>query len=126
MNQVQPQSIAGEISRRAVQLLREFTGRGPTKARTVVSDTSVMVLLEDTLTKGERHLAASGKADVVLRARHEFQWVMRDELVRLVEEETGRRVIAFMTDNHIDPDMAAEIFVLEPAGDGDSSAEYRG
>jgi uncharacterized protein YbcI len=126
MNQVQPQSIAGEISRRAVQLLREFTGRGPTKARTVVSHTSVMVLLEDTLTKGERHLAASGKADIVLRGRHEFQWVMRDELVKLVEEETGRRVIAFMSANHIDPDMAAEIFVLEPTGDGDSSAEYRG
>jgi uncharacterized protein YbcI len=126
MDQVQAHSTAGEISRRAVQLLREFTGRGPTKARTVVDHTSVMVLLEDTLTKGEQHLAASGKADIVLRARREFQWVMRDELVKVVEEETGRKVIAFMSDNHIDPDMAAEIFVLEPTGDGDRLNGYPG
>jgi hypothetical protein len=26
-----------------------------------------------------------------------------------------RKVVAFMSDNHIDPDYAAEVFVLEPA-----------
>jgi uncharacterized protein YbcI len=31
-----------------------------------------------------------------------------------VEEATGRRVIAFMSQVHFDPDMAAEVFVLEP------------
>jgi hypothetical protein len=30
--------------------------------------------------------------------------VMRDDLVGLVETELGRKVIAFMSDNHIDPD----------------------
>jgi hypothetical protein len=25
-----------------------------------------------------------------------------------------RKVIAFMSENHVDPDMAAEVFVLEP------------
>jgi uncharacterized protein YbcI len=73
-----------------------------------------MVVLADTLSQGERRLAANGKADHVLRTRHEFQLVMRDELVALVEEALGRKVIAFMSDNHIDPDMAVEIFILEP------------
>jgi uncharacterized protein YbcI len=27
----------------------------------------------------------------------------------------GRKVVAFMSQVHFDPDMAAEIFVLEPA-----------
>jgi len=54
---------AGEISRRAVQLLRQYTGRGPTKARTVINHDSVMILMGDTLTTGERSLAESGKAD---------------------------------------------------------------
>lgn len=107
-------SAAADISRGAVQLLREYTGRGPTRARTEISQDSVMVVLADTLSKGERRLAANGKGDHVLRTRHEFQLVMRDELVALVEGALGRRVIAFMSDNHIDPDMAVEIFILEP------------
>jgi uncharacterized protein YbcI len=126
MTEVQGLSPAGEISRRSVQLLREYTGRGPTKARTVINHDSVMILLEDTLTKGERKLAELGKGEHVLQTRHQFQVVMRDELVRVVEEETGRQVIAFMSDNHIDPDVAAEVFVLEPGGDSDPSHGYEG
>jgi uncharacterized protein YbcI len=40
---------------------------------------------------------------------------MREALVAHIEELTGRKVVAFMSDNHIEPDMAVEIFVLEPA-----------
>lgn len=36
----------------------------------------------------------------------------------MIEELLGRRVIGFMSDNHLDPDLAAELFVLEPADDG--------
>jgi hypothetical protein len=33
-------------------------------------------------------------------------------------------VIAFMSDNHTDPDMAVEVFVLEPdADDGNGATE---
>lgn len=77
-------NVAAEISRGAVQLLREYTGRGPTRARTEISHDSVLIVLADTLSKGEHRLAANGKADHVLRTRYEFQLVMRDELVALV------------------------------------------
>jgi uncharacterized protein YbcI len=119
-------STAGEISRRAVQLLREYTGRGPTKARTVINHDSVLILLGDTLTTGERKLAESGKADYVVDTRHQFQTIMRDALVQVVEEATGRKVIAFMSDNHIDPDYGAEVFVLEPSGDANPRDGYEG
>jgi uncharacterized protein YbcI len=114
------------ISRSAVQLIREYTGRGPTRARTTINTDSVMIALGDTLTKGERKLAEAGKADHVLQTRHQFQAVMRDELVHVVEQETGRKVIAFMSDNHIDPDIGAEVFVLEPGGDSDPRDGYAG
>ncbi len=39
---------------------------------------------------------------------------MRDDIVAAVEEFTGRSVIAFMSDTHIDPDLACEVLVLEP------------
>jgi hypothetical protein len=44
-----------------------------------------MIVLGDTLTRGERRLVAMGKAEGVLQVRHDFQLVMRDELVGAVE-----------------------------------------
>ena len=107
-------SPSAEISRSAVQLLREYTGRGPTRARTTINTESVMIVLGDILTKGERRLAESGKAERVLAVRHDFQMVMREELVAMVERTLDRKVVAFMSDNHLDPDFAVEVFILEP------------
>jgi uncharacterized protein YbcI len=103
-----------QINNGAVQVLREYTGRGPTKARTVIDHNSVTIFLTDTLTPGERRLADGGRAEHVLNNRHEFQRLMRDDLVKVVEDALDRKVIAFMSTNNIDPDMAVEVFVLEP------------
>lgn len=102
------------INNGAVRVLRDYTGRGPTKARSVIDYDSVTILLGDTLTPGERRLAESGRAEHVLNNRHEFQRLMRDDLVKVVEDALDRKVIAFMSTNHIDPDMAVEVFALEP------------
>jgi uncharacterized protein YbcI len=114
-------SANSELCDTAVRILREYTGRGPTKARATINTDSVMILFGDTLTRGERQLVATGKAERVLQLRHEFQLVMRDELVEAVEGVTGRKVIAFMSQNHIDPDLAVEVFILEPE-DGEADA----
>jgi uncharacterized protein YbcI len=108
-------TASAHISRTAVQILREYTGRGPTKARTTVNHDSVMIVLGDTLTTGERKLVELGKADRVRQLRHDFQLAMQEELVDLVEVALERKVIAFMSDNHINPDFGVEVFVLEPA-----------
>ena len=107
-------SIAAAISNATVQLLNEYTGRGPTKARTAIDRDVITVVLQETMTKAERTLASNGDAQFVLDMRHRFQLAMRDDLVAAVERLSERKVIAFMSDNHIDPDMAVEIFVLEP------------
>jgi hypothetical protein len=41
--------------------------------------------------------------------------IMGDELVGIVERQLHRKVFAFMSQNHIDPDLAVEVFVLEAA-----------
>ena len=103
------------ISTSAVQLLHDYTGRGPTKAKTFVGGDLVTILLADTLTRGERTLVEGGHSDRVLAVRHDYQLIMEPKLVELVEREIGRKVVAFMSQNHIDPDLAVEVFVLEPA-----------
>ena len=121
MSTVEGQLLAA-ISNAVVQCTREYTGRGPTKARTTIGNDMVVTRMEDTLTKGERSLADKGKGDMVTDIRRCFQTTMREDLVSRVEELTGRKVIAFMSDNHIEPDMAVEIFILEPSSsDGDRS-----
>jgi uncharacterized protein YbcI len=94
-------------------VLREYTGRGPTKARTTIRDNVVLVILEQTLTKGERVLVEKGRGDRVLALRREYQEAMRDEGSAQVAELTGRNVVAMMSANHLNPDLGAEIFILD-------------
>ena len=73
---------------------RDYTGRGPTKARTFLNESMVHVLLEDTMTTAERQLAAVGEEEFVLDIRRRFQKTMHDDLVAAVEELGGRKVVA--------------------------------
>lgn len=111
------QSPAAEISNKVVQIVRDYTGRGPTKARTYINDDVVMCLLGDSLTKGEQRLAERGEEESVLTLRRKYQDVMREECTQMIERITGRSVIGFMSDSLLEPDLAAEIFVLEPRTD---------
>jgi uncharacterized protein YbcI len=105
-------STNAAISRAVVQVHTQYVGRGPTKARTILHGDIVVTVMEDTLTKAERSLAADGKLDAVLTMRREFQRAMRNDLVSEVERLTGRSVRAFLSDNHVDPDLAVELFIL--------------
>ncbi len=116
-------SKCAAISNHVVRTMSEYTGRGPTKARTHIHDDVVTVLLQDTLTKGECSLVGDDLDGLVLTMRRAFQGTMGQDLIDGVEEILGRKVIAFMSDNHIDPDCAVEAFVLAPAGaDGQADA----
>ncbi len=106
---------AAAISNLVVRLVREYTGRGPTQAKTHFSEDLVTVVLKDTLTEGERSLVRDGQMTLVLETRKAYQRTMREDLVAAVETITGREVAAFLSDNHIDPDVAVESFVLKPA-----------
>lgn len=108
-------SHALAVSNLVVRLLSEYTGRGPTRARTHFNDNLVTVVVQDLLTKGERSLIRDGKTDLVLETRRAYQHSMRHDLSAGVEEITGRPVIAFLSANHIDPDIAIESFMLDPA-----------
>jgi uncharacterized protein YbcI len=75
-------------------------------------ENAVFVVLQDTLTRGERTLVEAGENDAVLDLRRRWQKVMRSSCSRKIEDLTGRKVVGFMSDNHIDPDIAVEVFIL--------------
>ena len=109
-------SLSAAISNAIVRITADYTGRGPTKVRTSIHDDVILVLMQETLTRAERSLLATGQGDFVLETRTRFQNTMRDDYVFAVEELTERKVLAFMSANHLEPDMGAELFVLEPHG----------
>lgn len=111
--------LAAAISDTVVRALARTTGRGPTKARTTLGDNGVFVVLQDSLTRGEQTLVKAGQNAAVLDLRKRWQLVMEKEISLEIEELTGRKVIGFMSDNHIDPDLAVEVFVLEPLPAGE-------
>jgi uncharacterized protein YbcI len=106
---------AAQISNLLVKLVNEHTGRGPTKTATYFNEDLISVVMRDALTKGERSLVRDGKDDLVLDVRVAFQQEMRADFIAGIESITGRKVHAFLSANHIDPDIAIESFVLEDA-----------
>ena len=46
--------------------------------------------------------------------RRAYQDAMRTDCIAAIEDLTSRTVAAFMSANHIDPDLAAEVFILNP------------
>jgi uncharacterized protein YbcI len=84
--------------------------------RTVLQRNYAIAFLEDIYTPVERTLIEAGEQEAVKHTRQVFQVAMRERFSEAVEAITGRKVVAFMSQVHFDPDLAAEIFVLEPVG----------
>ena len=105
------------------RLHRDHYGRGATTTRTMYQRNHIVVFLEDIYTPVERTLLEAGRHEDVRRTRQVFQDAMRGRFSDSIEEITGRKVIQFMSQVSFDPDMAAEIFILEPGTIEDTAIE---
>jgi uncharacterized protein YbcI len=105
-----------ELSNAMVALHREHFGRGPGAARSFVHDETVVCVLSDIYTAGERTLNGAGQAEHVRRTRTLHQEALEGEYKASVEAIMRRPVEAFLSVVHVDPDVAVEIFMLgDPA-----------
>jgi uncharacterized protein YbcI len=101
-----------EISRAMVALFKDYTGRGPTHARTHIDDDLITVVMQDTMTAAEKTLAEEGEETLVHGIRRVFQGKLRDEACAEVERLTGRTVRSFLSDHNVERDLVIEAFVL--------------
>jgi len=113
-----PGEVMAQISTGLVQLHSRYYGKGPTKAKTHLLNDTVVCILRGGFTTVERTLIDQGNVDAVYDMRRSFQMVMEEQFTAIVEGATGRKVIAYMSQIHQNPDLAVEIFVLEPAEEG--------
>jgi uncharacterized protein YbcI len=115
----EPERLTGgklltEISNAMVALHREHFGRGPGAAKTSFSDDLVVCVLSDIYTQVEKTLVRAGRIEHVRRTRMLHQEALEAEYREPVERVTGRKVNAFLSVVHFDPDLAVEVFILEP------------
>jgi uncharacterized protein YbcI len=102
------------ISDGMVALLKEFYGRGPTRAKSYYEDDLVVCVLRGGFSRVEETLLEGGRGSAVIQQRMEFQDVMRGRFSDVIEGATGRPVIGFMSGNQQHPDLMCEVFILGP------------
>jgi uncharacterized protein YbcI len=105
------------ISNGMVRLHTRYYGKGPTRAKTYLINDTIICMLEEGFTTVERTLIEEGRAEAVHEIRRTFQQAMERQFTNVVEGATGRKVIAYLSQVHVDPDLAVELFMLSPVGE---------
>jgi len=110
------------ISNGLMHLHMQFYGRGPTKAKTHLVDDIVVCVLWNGFTTVEETLISRGEAPAVEAFRRRFQTAMEMQFTEVIETATGREVRAYMSQVHVDPNVAVELFLLAPVAEVQPSA----
>jgi len=105
--------LLSRITSEIVSLVHEHYGRGPVRAKTYALDNLIVCVLWDGLTPVERTMIAAGEPERVLALRRDFQRLMETRYSRVVEDLAGRRVLAFLSQVHVDPDITVEMFLMD-------------
>jgi uncharacterized protein YbcI len=116
--------LLSTISTGIVGMLRDHYGRGPMKAKTyALDDIIVCVLRGSGFTPIEKTMMDSGEPQAVVAMREDFQRVMAARYKDLIEELTERKVVAFLSQAHVEPDLTLEIFFIDRPLEGFGSVE---
>jgi uncharacterized protein YbcI len=105
--------LLSEITNRVVGMIREHYGRGPIKAKTYVLDNLIVCVLSDGFTAIERTMMEGGEPDRVLEMRRDFQRLMKGRYSEMIEKLTGRKMLAFLSQAHVEPDLTIEMFLMD-------------
>lgn len=99
--------LSAEIKR----IHEEAYGGPPSAVRSqFVTDDDIVCVIDHDLLPYERTISNGGRSTAVRQLRAEFQETLRPTFIAAVERSVGRRVVAFMSDTHIDPPFSAEYF----------------
>jgi uncharacterized protein YbcI len=111
--------LLAAISTNIVAILREHYGRGPMKAKTYALDDIIVVVMRGSgFTPLEQTIMDCGRPDRIVDMRHEFQHMMRRHFTETIERLTNRKVLAFLSQAHVDPDITTEMFFIDAPLEG--------
>jgi uncharacterized protein YbcI len=119
--------LLSAISVNIVKMLREHYGRGPIKAKTYALDDIVVCVLRGSgFTPLEKTMMDSPDVDRterVVAMREDFQRMMAVRYREMIERLTGRKVLAFLSQAHVEPDITLEVFFVDRPLEGFGAVE---
>ena len=98
-----------------VALHLRYHGRVPATAETHLLGRDLLACrLGGIYTDVEKTMIELQRTREVHDTRREFQAATRHRFIEVVERLSGRTVTAFISNYHVGPDLAVELFLLEP------------
>ena len=107
--------LLAAVTETMVSFHERYYHRRPVSAKTLLLDGELLAcVLGGVYTEVEKTMIELQRATVVHETRSAFQNAMEGRLIAAVERLSGRRVLTFMSDHHVGPDIEIELFMLTP------------
>jgi uncharacterized protein YbcI len=111
---LQGQRLLDAVTDAMVALHLRYYGRTPASAKTQLLGGDLLACtLGGFYTEMEKTMIELQRAGDVHATRKEFQGAIRGKFIDVVQRLSGRTVTAFMSNYHVGPDLAVELFLLE-------------
>ena len=108
------EDLLAAVTDAMVALHKRYFHRKPVTAKTMLmSDELLACVMGGVYTEVEKTMIELQRQTVVQETRSAFQTAMQDRFIDAVERLSGRRVLAFISNCHVGPDLEIELFVLE-------------
>lgn len=107
--------LLSAVTEAMVGLHERYHHRAPVTAKTMLlGDDLIACVLGGVYTDVEKTMIEIQRGTIVQETRNAFQNAMQDRFIKIVEELSGRRVMAFISNHHVGPDIEIELFFLAP------------
>jgi len=109
--------LLAAVTEAMVGFHQRYYHREPVNAKTMLlGDDLLACLLGGVYTDVEKTMIEIQRSPLVQETRNAFQNAMQDKFIKTVQDLTGRRVLAFISNHHVGPDIEIELFLLTPDG----------
>ena len=110
-------ALLAAVTNAMVALHKRYHHREPVTAKTMLMSNEMLAcVMGGVYTDVEKTMIELQRQTIVQQTRSACQTAMQDRFISEVERLSGRRVLAFMSNSHVGPDLEIELFVLAPAG----------
>jgi uncharacterized protein YbcI len=103
------------VTEAMVSLHERYHHRTPVTAKSLLLGDDLLVsVLGGVYTDVEKTMIELQRSTIVQETRSTFQTAMQRRFIDEVERITGRGVLAFISNQHVGPDIEVEVFMLTP------------
>ncbi len=109
--------LLAAVTEAMVGFHQRYYHREPVSAKTMLlGDDLLACVLGGVYTDVEKTMIEIQRSTLVQETRNAFQTAMQDKFINTVQNLSGRRVLAFVSNHHVGPDIEIELFLLVPNG----------